>query len=341
MLIDLERFIREERPYWEELDQLLSHWEADVAATADLDRVKRLHYLYQRCSSDLAKVSTFAAEPALRQYLERLVARAYGEVHEVRGRPHRLRPVYWFRCTFPQTFRRRRRAFYVSLGALCLGALFAALLLVARPELKAFLIPGQFSHLHGDPSARVAEEEQETGEDPLAGRSAEFSAMLIANNTRVSLMTLAAGIAWGVGSLLLLFQNGLILGAVALDYLLAGEAAFLFGWLLPHGAVEIPAIVLAGQAGLVLGGAVIGHGDAATLRTRLRRVGPDVVTLIGGVALLLVWAGIVEAFLSQYHEPYVPYALKIAFGVAELVLLGLFLFRSGLKDERRRAAEEG
>jgi hypothetical protein len=53
------------------------------------------------------------------------------------------------------------------------------------------------------------------------------------------------------------------------------------------------------------------------------------VTLIFGVGLLLVWAGIVEAFLSQYHEPIIPYAAKIAFGTVEFILLCLFLAKSG------------
>ena len=48
-----------------------------------------------------------------------------------------------------------------------------------------------------------------------------------------------------------------------------------------------------------------------------------------GVAVLLVWAGFVEAFLSQYHEPVIPYSAKIAFGLVELVLLCLFLAKSG------------
>lgn len=336
MLIDLDKFIVEERPYWDELDRLLSRLEDDMGASANLEGVKRLYYLYQRCASDLAKVNTFAAEPALRQYLESLVGRAYGEIHEVRGRAARVRPVHWCRNTFPRTFRRHRRAFHVSLGAMMLGALFAALIMLARPDLKAFLIPPQFGHLYSDPSERVAQEEASDG-DELEGFHARFSAMLIQNNTRVSILTMGAGLAWGLGSLLLLFQNGLILGAVAIDYILAGESVFLLGWLLPHGAVEIPCIILAGQAGLVLGGAIIGHGDSATLRTRLRRVGPDLVTLIAGVCILLIWAGIVEAFLSQYHEPHLPYALKIAFGATELVLLALYLFRSGLRGERRAA----
>jgi hypothetical protein len=65
------------------------------------------------------------------------------------------------------------------------------------------------------------------------------------------------------------------------------------------------------------------------MRTRFREISGDIVTLAGGFACLLVWAGIIEAFLSQYHEPVIPYAGKIAFGVLELLLLFLFLTRSG------------
>src|SRR2546426_11363809 len=134
---------------------------------------------------------------------------------------------------------------------------------------------------------------------------------------------------WGVGTIIMLFYNGVILGAVAADYLLAGQTKFLAGWLLPHGSFEIPAILIAGQAGLILGGALIGWGKRTALRSRLRNVSRDLVTLILGVGILLVWAGFVEAFLSQYHEPVVPYELKIAFGIVELILLSLFLARSG------------
>ena len=62
---------------------------------------------------------------------------------------------------------------------------------------------------------------------------------------------------------------------------------------------------------------------------QLREVSRDVVTLSFGFALLLVWAGFVESFLSQYHEPVIPYAAKIAFGAIELALLVLYLSKSG------------
>jgi uncharacterized membrane protein SpoIIM required for sporulation len=73
-------------------------------------------------------------------------------------------------------------------------------------------------------------------------------------------------------------------------------------------------------------------GKRTTRRARFREIGPDLVTLIGGVAVMLVWAGIIEAFLSQYHQPVIPYAVKIAFGTTELIVLALFLSLAGAQN---------
>ena len=140
---------------------------------------------------------------------------------------------------------------------------------------------------------------------------------------------MAAGITWGAGTLILLFYNGVILGAVAADYIAAGQGTFLAGWLLPHGSIEIPAILVGGQAGFLLAGALIGWGSGETRAERFRAVGPDLLALMGGAAAMLVWAGIVEAFISQYHQPTLPYALKIAFGACQLAALTAFLSWAG------------
>jgi hypothetical protein len=54
--------------------------------------------------------------------------------------------------------------------------------------------------------------------------------------------------------------------------------------------------------------------------------------MAGGASVLLVWAGIVESFFSQYHEPVLPYAVKIAFGSVELFALFFFLMRAGAAE---------
>lgn len=333
MILDLQRFITGERPHWAELEKLLDKMEADPGHHMSLEQLKHFHQLYERTAADLAKITTFSSEPDTRRYLENLVARAYGEIHETREKERRFSPLKWVLETLPQTFRRHVRAFWLSLAITLVGCAFGGGAIALDPESKPVLMP--FSHLQGDPSERVAREES-AKEDRLEGHKTSFSASLMTHNTRVSIFTMALGMTWGVGTIIMLFYNGIILGAVAVDYIRAGQTQFLLGWLLPHGVVEIPAILIAGQAGLILAAALIGWGKRNLLKSRLRAISGDLMTLIFGVGVMLIWAGFVESFLSQYHEPVIPYSIKILFGMVELVLLCLFLSRSG-----KESAEAG
>jgi uncharacterized membrane protein SpoIIM required for sporulation len=333
MIIDLERFVGAERPFWKELEGILDRLERDAAARLTLDEARRFHYLYERASADLARIATFSFEADTRRYLEALVARAYGEMHETRERPHRLAPVHWFLTIFPDAFRRHLRAFQLSTAVFVAGMLLGAAALSFLPDAKQVLLP--FPHLQMRPSERVRIEEASVSHR-LEGGKSSFSSFLMTHNTRVSVFTMALGVTYGVGTAASLFYNGVILGAVGCDYVGDGQAKFLLGWLLPHGAIEIPAILIAGQAGFIIAGALVGWGRRMGLKARLRAIGADLVTITFGVAVMLVWAGLVEAFLSQYHEPVLPYGAKIAFGVLELAALGWLLGVSGRRTRGRQ-----
>jgi uncharacterized membrane protein SpoIIM required for sporulation len=339
MILDLNKFVANERPYWTELESTLNRLENESRGVQSLDELRRFHYLYERTSAGLARVSSFAAEPETRRYLESLVARAYGEVHETRDRQHRFSPVAWFFQTLPQTFRRHLRAFWLSAGVTALGVIFGGFAVAFDPAAKAAVLPEMFANHLGNPSERVAREER-NADRSSAGHLSSFSAQLMVNNIGVSIKAMALGMTWGVGTIILLFYNGIIVGLIGVDYVVAGQTTFLLGWLLPHGAIEIPAILIGGQTGLMLGGALIGWGRRETLRARLRAITPDLVTLIAGVALMLVWAGLVESFFSQYHEPVLPYAVKIVFGFIELALLIVFLSRCGQGAQSEASAEQ-
>lgn len=325
MIIDLPRFIAERQPLWKELEAKLRKMEDNPGAAMDLKDLIHFHRLYQQTATDLSKLQTFAAEPELCRYVESVVAQAYAEIHETRTHTHaKFNPLRWFWITFPAVFQRHLRAFWLSLAILAMGAAFGGGVVAFDPGAKEALLP--FSHLLGSPTERVAKEES-AKKDLMAGHKATFSSQLMTNNIRVSIFAFALGMTFGLGTTIMLFYNGAILGAVAVDYILAGQSVFLAGWLLPHGSIEIPSILIAGQGGLLLGGALIGQGSRAPLGERLRALAPGLTTLIGGVAVLLVWAGIIESFISQYHQPALPYAVKITFGILQLGLLAAFLGR--------------
>ncbi len=327
MILDLGRFVEVERPHWTALEKTLDWIERNPERKLSLQELERFHDLYQRASSDLARVATLASEGELRKYLELLVGRAYAEIHEARER-RKFRPWRWITVEFPRAFRTHLPAFQLAVALTLAGAFFGSLAMKIDTEAKGVLMP--FEGLQMSPSERVAREKELKGKQ-LTGKKTQFSAELMTHNTQVALMTAAFGMTYGFGTLVLLFYNGVILGAVAFDYIHGGELLFLLGWLLPHGVIEIPAILVGGQAGFVIGHALIGWGSRISRADRLRAVGRDVVALCVGFAAMLVWAGIVEAFLSQYHEPVISYGMKIAFGCIEAVLLVLFLARAGLE----------
>lgn len=334
MIVDTDRFIAREKPHWEALAKKLDDLDYGVAGARSTTSLLETHRLYRRAASALVRLESAAASPATIQHLQQLVARAYAEVHAGRKRQPWRAFLQWIAFGFPQAFRRQISAFVASLWITLAGVVVGCVLMAADTANRELLLP--FSHLHGSPSERVAEEETKAG-DSNGAQHATFAASLMQNNISVTIRAMAFGITYGIGTAILLFYNGVILGAVSLDYIMDGQLVFLLGWLLPHGAIELPAIFLGGQAGLVLARALIGRGTDDGMRVRMRKVAPDLASIIMGAALLLVWAGIVESYFSQHHEPAIPYAVKIAFGVVELIALAMWLAWAGRKPKTTEA----
>src|SRR4051812_44439354 len=100
---------------------MVDRMEAEPGRKMTLEQLDRFHQLYERTAADLAKLTTFSSEPETRRYLENLVARVYGEIHETREKRRRIFPLKWFFHTLPQTFRRHARAFYLSVAITLAG----------------------------------------------------------------------------------------------------------------------------------------------------------------------------------------------------------------------------
>jgi len=69
VIIDLQKFIANERPIWVELEKMLDRIEMDPNSQLSLDRVQRFHELYERTAADLAKLTTYSSEPETRTRL--------------------------------------------------------------------------------------------------------------------------------------------------------------------------------------------------------------------------------------------------------------------------------
>ena len=223
----------------------------------------------------------------------------------------------------PAAFRRERMAIAVAAAAMILGTLFGALAVIVDPANGPRLIPGMF--FTESPRERVAK--IETGKERIDNldQALVFGASLYTHNIRVAFLAFSVGALTIAGGVLLLFYNGVILGAVAMMYILDGVPLFFFAWVGPHGALELPSIVFAGAAGLVAGRALLMPGTLSRAAS-MRRVLPSVWRIIIGTALTLVLAGLIEGSFSQFSSRTFPYEIKIAVAALLFISLMTYLF---------------
>lgn len=331
MILDLERFQAHARPRWTKLEELLVDLHERPDRRLKTAEAELLQELYARTAADLNRVTHGALAPELRQYLERLVARAYAELYFAPpNRSELWRPRRWLRIftAFPEAFRRQSRFFALALLITLLGCAFGGLAIRYDPASVDVLLPTDYLR---NPEQRVqqAEKGQAQPSDSVQ-LEAQFSALLIKHNIEVSLLAAALGVTFGIGTALLLFENGVLLGAVVVRYTQQGFGLFVTAWLLPHGALEIPSILIAGQAGFYLARLLLRRREDRDMRSSMH----EWLLLVAGLAMMLVWAGLMEAFFSQHHAPVLPYGFKVAIGAAELVLLATYLLFTGRRENR-------
>ena len=343
--MDMNRFIQVRRSRWDRLSSLLDQVDARGLMSLPADDIQELYSLYRLASSDLNWAQTQTGNPALLDYLESTVGRAY----RLLASPQRARPwrAWWriMRHDMPRLMRREMHLLMISTLAMLLGVVLGWTTTAIDPDLTRIFLP--LEHLQQTPAQRVAQleaQEMQVGgknRPDDGGSFALFSSFLFSHNIRVAILAMALGMTFGIGTVVVLFFNGTLLGCIACDYYRHGVFEFFVAWVGPHGSIELPCIVFAGTAGLMLGKAMW-RSDGRSAWHHLATQRQAVVKVLVATATLLVLAGIIEGGFSQINEPTLPYPLKIAVaGLLFAMLLGyLFLLPVREADRALISADE-
>jgi uncharacterized membrane protein SpoIIM required for sporulation len=320
--VDLDRFLKSRRANWGRLEALLAQAERTGEQTLGTAGLQELLGLYRQACSDLQEARALTGNAAVLARLNDLTGRGYrfvyrrAPVRAVRGALARF-----FGREVPLTFQRERRSIVASASALALGALIGLAGVMADRRHGELLIPEMF--FTESPRERV--ERIEKGEERIDSmeEALTFGASLYTHNIQVSFAAFALGALGLLGGVAILFYNGVILGAVGGLYVLDGVSTFFMAWVGPHGALEIPAIVFGGAAGLRAGRALLLPGDLS-VGASMREAFPAVWRMMVATALILVVAGLIEGSFSQFTARTIPYPVKI--GVAGLLFVALHAY---------------
>lgn len=284
-------FATDRQPVWDELSGIVERAKGNVTRL-DPDGVRRLGQCYRQTAADLAQARRrFPGDPVT-VGLERLVSQArplvYGNVLERGSLRAFATSGYWRRV--------RERPIFLLIAALALWAPALAVGVWAHGNPAEAARVAQVSPLSsgaGDSAPRDPDTQKIT--DPAENTA--FSAEIFTNNARVALLAYAGGLLGGVGTLLTLVFNGLVLGVIAGLAIEGGYSDSIWRLVVPHGVLELSLITAAGAAGLRTGWALVHPGH----RTRVQALsveGRAGVELALGSAALLVPCGLVEGFIT-------------------------------------------
>lgn len=316
-----EAFVNRRAAGWERFNVLTKRASGGFRALAGPELIEYVR-LYRQASADLAYLATHASNSELVDYLNALVGTAYGQLYRAPAVRLPVLIVSGIRRA-ATTFRRRILYVAASAGTFAAGALVAVTLLQAAPDLREHVIPPGISPLF---------EQWKTGSLPEreAGDDIMMTAMYASNNPVVALMSgsIAAG-TFGVGTIMLLWSNGGLLGSLASEMASVGHLDFLLASILPHGVTEIGGLLIAAAGGLCMGVALIAPGRKSRGEA-LKYAGKDAFTLmLTGITMMYIAAPI-EGFFS--FNPNIPEWLKWMVALATFV--GWSFFYSGFgKDE--------
>jgi uncharacterized membrane protein SpoIIM required for sporulation len=283
---NLDEFVRDRTATWNELEQLVAP--GTSPARLGPDRVLRLGACYRAVAADLAFARRrFPSDPIVGR-LEHLTQRGRHAVYDVQPSRNTMRAFvshgYWRRV------RERPALLVVAIACLALPTLLAGYWAWRDPGPASGLVPSAYQSVT---EPRTPGQDQGISVD----EQSDVAAKIFTNNIQVTFLAFAGGILLGLGTLYVLLQNGLLLGAVAGLAIGAGNGRPFFELVVAHGVLELSCIAVSGVAGLRIASAIVDPGTRSR-RDALRQEARAAVEIVLGTAAWLVVAGLVEGFLT-------------------------------------------
>lgn len=290
------RFREERQVEWQKLDTIITLAEKrGVDALSDV-QMTELPGLYRQAVSSLSVARTISLDQNVTAYLEALCARAYFFVYGTRSRFWE-RIAIFFRRDWPAAVSSAAKPTLLSFLCLFGGAILAFALVLGDPEWY-WTFNGGYDSRNPDATYNHLRSTLYTDDLGIIDMLTAFAAQLFSHNSGIAIFAFALGFAFGMPTAILLIYNGLHIGSFYAVFWSKGLGYELTGWLFIHGVTELFAVILAGAAGFMIGGAVAFPGRRSRMES-MRQEGEKAAMVIIGAVLMLFIAALLEGFGRQ------------------------------------------
>lgn len=280
-------FVKQNKDKWLRFESVLSN-------NSVIDP-NELSDLYIEITDHLSYAKTFYKNSNTERYLNQIASQAHQKIYKTK-KESKNRLISFFKTEFPLMFYQHHRELLIS---------FLVFLLFCIAGAYSAATDGDFVRsVLGDSYVNMTIENIEK-DDPMAvyKKMGEFNMTLgiTINNIKVALIAFGYGIMFGVGSLFVMMQNGIMLGSFQYFFYEKGLLWESVRTIWIHGTFEISVIIIAGCSGLVLGNGMLFTGTYTRLEAFKRGVVNGLKILISTIPFFII-AGFLEGFVTRHTE---------------------------------------
>jgi uncharacterized membrane protein SpoIIM required for sporulation len=311
-----ELFINERKEYWTRLSGLIERIYRKGYHSLSVEESLEIPNLYRKICTDAETAHTLKLSPDTLAFIDNLVQQAHNLLYSTQKRTPEK---FWrfFTHMFPASF--ARNWLYIAIVFILFfgSGLTAYLLVINNPELALHILPeAQIEQMR-----QMYSDDIENSRD--LGMNFYMAGFYISNNISIAFLSFCLGITFGLGTIYIIFQNGLTIGTIAAVIVSAGYGKNFGSFVLAHSSFELLGIVLAGGAGLAIGVSMIMTSDEPKLTT-IGKKARDVMPIIVVAAFFIFLAAFVEGFISPTG---IHIAIKASIAISSAIIVITYSYR--------------
>lgn len=246
-------------------------------------------------TDDLAYAKTFFPKSGTIMYLNSLTVKTHQEIYKNKKEKSSRFKEFWL-TELPLELYHSRKYFIISFVIFLIAATLGAI--------SALNDDGFVRLILGDTYVNTTLDNIEKG-DPMGvyNTMGEFEMFLAItyNNIWVSFLAFVFGMFTALGSGFILVKNGIMVGAFQTFFYQKQLFSVSTLAIYIHGALEIPAIVIAGGAGIILGNSFLFPKTLPRRTSLALGVKRGIKIMIGLVPIFIV-AGFLEGFVTRHYN---------------------------------------
>lgn len=311
-------FVKQNRDKWQQIDGQTQSNNIPAETLADN---------FIELTDDLSYARTFYPRSQTVKYLNQLTARYFINIYKYRKKEKGRFFRFW-KEELPLVMYEYRRNMLYAFLFMFISALLGIFSLQQESDFANLILGPTYVNMtlenieRGDPMAVYKDDHKESMFFGIA-----------TNNIRVAFLAFIMGILFSVGTVYILFVNGVMLGVFQYFFYTKGllTTSVLTIWM--HGTLEISAIIIAGGAGLILGNSLLFPGTYKRT-TALLKATKDALKVIVGLIPVFIVAAFIESYLTRLTESPLYFKLTII-GLSALFIIWYFIYYPYLVNKRK------